>query len=383
MMSPVRPSPLVGSLAFTIAITIAVGLLTSCGEDAPAPPTTTTRRDAGPPRDAHVEGCVSVVTRPTISVRANDLVDVIVVVDNSRSMREEAEQVRRGINTFAETLGASGLDYHVILISDVGEEDTSICVPAPLGEGAPGCGAGEGGRLRVVDAVVGSTDAPEIVIAQYAAYADFLREGSVRAFLWVTDDDALASADWVRQMLAYVEPETGFGLTVHHAIVGYYGGDSPSVWRDRSAGSCGSLASVGLAYLRLAQCYSDRDAEIPDCTRGTLARICDTDWTRTFEEIARRTEVIAIDSPLSCTLRPPPAPEGRVLDYGRLEVAYQSGDETTVLRRASTTRCEGGWRLDDDRNPTAIVLCEDACRSLQADIDAVLTVTIACDDDPT
>ena len=68
-------------------------------------------------------------------------VDIIVLLDNSGSMEDEAAAVEANINiNFASVLENSGVDYRVILISrqrrgpreESGESSTSICVQTPL-----------------------------------------------------------------------------------------------------------------------------------------------------------------------------------------------------------------------------------------------------------
>ena len=72
-----------------------------------------------------------------------------------------------------------------------------------------------------------------------------------------------------------------------------------------------------------------------------------------------------------------------MLDYSRLSVTYRSGEETTLLRHATSGRCVSGWQFDDESSPTAIVLCPDVCRRVQSDRDAELEVAVACYEDPT
>lgn len=364
--------------AALIATVASSSVLVAC-ESAPPPPTTTPRRDAGPRADAFVDICVRVASEPILEVVPNDVVDVIVVVDNSGSMVEEAAQVRAGINAFADTLAASGLDHHVVVISGVGNTGTRVCVPPPLGEGAPGCGDGESGRLRVIDRMVSSADAPAMAIRFFPFYEDFLRPGSLRVFLWISDDDADLDADSVRGWFESSTPD-GFGPSVHHAIVGFYGTD-PRDWDDRTRGACPSLARVGETYLRLAGCLDNGNTELFACSPGAIARVCESDWTATFAEIARRTETVAVREPIACTLRPPEAPEGRVLDLSRLEVIYRSGGEETLLRRTSGAGCLD-WRWDDEDNPSEIVLCAATCDRIRRDVDAELELVVACFDDP-
>lgn len=363
------------------SLLLLAGGLAAC-EEAPPPPPEPVRRDAGPRYDAYVEACVTVVSRPVVEVVPNDVVDVIVVVDNSGSMTEEAEQVRSGINTFTAVLGASGLDYRVVMVSSLGAGGTSVCVPPPLGTGSPGCLSGPDGRLLPINTTVGSIDAPDVFFAVYPQMQDFLRPGSLRAFLWISDDNAAMSADDFRIGLELLDLDGIFGPTVHHAIVGYHG-EAYADWANEAAGACSSLARVGFTYLSLAQCRDNGGNEIPDCSTGAVARVCDSDWSDTFAEIARRTESVAIREPVSCRLVPPEAPEGEVLDYSRLSVTYRSGEETTLLRHATSGRCVNGWQFDDESNPSAIVLCPDVCRRVQTDRHAELEVAVACYEDPT
>src|SRR5436190_2117535 len=46
-------------------------------------------------------------------------VDILWVIDNSGSMDAEEQRVQDNMNTFAATIGNSGVDYHVIVITDV------------------------------------------------------------------------------------------------------------------------------------------------------------------------------------------------------------------------------------------------------------------------
>ena len=60
-------------------------------------------------------------------------VDIIFVVDNSGSMTDEIDAIRRNINdNFAAIIEASGVDYRVILLSQYGREGTNVCIEPPL-----------------------------------------------------------------------------------------------------------------------------------------------------------------------------------------------------------------------------------------------------------
>ncbi|UJR84765.1 hypothetical protein [Sandaracinus amylolyticus] len=323
--------------------------------------------DAGPCRAINAESTVEAIP-----------VDIIIVIDNSGSMDDEAAEVRRNINRFAEIIAASGLDYRVVLISRE-DGDTGVCVPEPLGSGEPDCASGPEGRLLAIHESVGSHDAPDLVLEHYPDYRDFLRVEAAKVFLWITDDEADEyTADEFRAALADLEPAGMFERTIHDAIVGFYG-DAPADWSDEDTGTCDTLANVGTTYLRLAACLTDDDAPIAGCTSGSRGRVCETDWTVIFEDIARG---VVAGVPVVCEFEVPDPPEGLTLDLDAIGVTYRSGDAV----RAELTRVDGagactasGWYFDDPVAPTTMSLCPDVCRTVQADPDARLDVALGCD----
>ena len=325
--------------------------------------------------DADEEPCRSISAESTLEPTP---VDVIVAIDNSGSMSEEAAEVRRNMNRFAEILGESGLDYRVVLISRP-DGSRGVCIPPPLGTGEPDCLGGEDGRLLPVHVAVASRNAPDIVLAQYPAYRDFLRESSTKVFLWVTDDESgVYSADGFREALAGLEPAGMFALTIHNSIVGYYGDGDPSEWADRSAGTCATLARVGATYLRLAQCLTDSNEVIEDCIPGRWARVCETDWTPVFESIA---EGVVAGVPVVCDFVIPDPPEGQHLDYDDVRVTYTRGDggREELERVESSEDCrDGAWRYDDPVAPTEILLCPELCARVQRDEGARMDVGLGC-----
>lgn len=326
----------------------------------------TPAEDAGPCRSVSAESTVEPIP-----------VDIIVVIDNSGSMTEEAAEVQRNINDFAAIIGASGLDYRVILISDRDTSRNGVCVPAPLGSGPPDCTSGPEGRLRAVHQRVGSTNGPSLKLSTYPMWSDFLRFEAAKVFLWITDDESAMASDAIRSGLDALEPAGMFSRTIHNAIVGYYG-DTPDTWATRGAGSCPSLARPGVRYLRLTNCLRDDGTAIADCTSGLSARVCETDWTPIFMDIARG---VVAGVPVVCEFAVPDPPEGFTLDLDMIRVTWRSGDVLRMeLRRVpdAAVCSDDGWYFDDPSAPTLIVLCPDLCRAVQADPDARLDVALGC-----
>ncbi len=128
------------------------------------------RPDMGPCREVEDESTLEPVP-----------VDIIITIDNSGSMTQEAAEVQANINNFAAILAASGLDYRVVLISEP-TGDTGVCVPAPLGSGAPACESGPEGRLRAIHRSVSSRNALSRMLEFYPDYVDFLRFEAAKVF---------------------------------------------------------------------------------------------------------------------------------------------------------------------------------------------------------
>jgi len=77
------------------------------------------------------------------------------------------------------------------------------------------------------------------------------------------------------------------------------------------------------------------------------------------------------------------APEGEVLDYGRVNVTFTEGTTvTTIPQAANEAACptdQPAWHYDSLSAPTKIFLCEDACATVSAAGDgAELNVVAGC-----
>ncbi|MCZ7681451.1 MAG: hypothetical protein M5U28_22715 [Sandaracinaceae bacterium] len=135
---------------------------------------TTTRRDSGRPS---FEECTRDVTQAETRARP---VDIIWIIDNSGSMDGEARIVQDNINNFAMAIGASGIDYHVVVMTSMG----FVSVPPPLGTDAT--------RFRFANVDVQSNDGLVDLVDNFSAYSDFLRPEAITHFIAVTDDESRA-----------------------------------------------------------------------------------------------------------------------------------------------------------------------------------------------
>jgi len=82
---------------------------------------------------------------------------------------------------------------------------------------------------------------------------------------------------------------------------------------------------------------------------------------------------------ISCDVAIPEPPAGRVFDKEAVAVTYSvdSGAPNTLLYDAE---CNGlAWHYDDTETPSRIVLCPEACQTVQAEAAATLAVNFACE----
>jgi hypothetical protein len=185
-------------------------------------------------------------------------VDVVWFVDTSSSMVAETAAVNANVNRFSARMAESGLDYRVVMIAQRGTATRQVCVPPPLG----GAACGDGPRFRHVNQYVASRDGLQQVLDTYPTWRGFLRPGTARVLVAVTDDDSTLSADAFDTQLRALGGWDGY---VFNSIVGY-----------ESRVDCPTLTRRGSVYLTLT-----------DRTMGQRARVCDPDWSGTFTAFAR------------------------------------------------------------------------------------------------
>lgn len=144
-------------------------------------------------------------------------IDIIVALDNSASMSEEAGFLQAELNTFVNQLTAVGHDVHLVAISADSGDPEGLCTPAPLGSGS--CPADDNlpGYRHVVQSV-GSNNALARIVSEYPSYSSSLRPGSVRHVLVVSDDDSSTSAAMFSSELAALDTDF-IGFTFHAIAV--------------------------------------------------------------------------------------------------------------------------------------------------------------------
>jgi hypothetical protein len=178
-------------------------------------------------------------------------VDFIMAIDNSGSMRDTVNQVEGNLGALATRMVDSGIDYRFILVSERGTGSSpDVCVPQPMA--GPNCSNND--RFIHLNREVGSHSAFSDLLACYnncagnREYRSFLREGSLKQMIVVTDDES--NMGWPQFRDA---TEANLGPFLLNGVVGLRNG--------------GCVADVGNQYISGA-----------NETGGELLHICDNDW---------------------------------------------------------------------------------------------------------
>lgn len=332
--------------------------------------------------------CAAVTTQAEVKVLP---VDIIWMVDNSASMAPAIAEVQQGLNAFAATIGASGLDYQVIMLSlrsatspvmIGGSPRYPVCIPPPLA-GDSACG--DGPRFFQSSIDVRSTQPLEQflgTLGQTAGYtagdprggppwAPHLRASATKTIVVVTDDNARLSAGDFETFAGGKNPFNSLtlppgilhpswnGLFANYRFSGIYGWGSasdPSVlchYPDQTTPS-----ASGTTYTTLVQ-----------KTGGVRAQICDgaAAWQPFFDAVA---QAVIETAKLSCELTIP-TPDMGTLDPTKVNVVLGgSNNPTYVPGVTDAAACAGGpgWYYDNPQNPTKVILCPASCDEAQLSI---------------
>jgi hypothetical protein len=332
------------------------------------------------------ESCVGVKARAELE---KSPVDIIWIVDNSTSMRPAIEQVTQGINSFAQRIGESDLDYRVIMLSLRGrgqvqhgsDQRYGVCVPEPLA-GDASCGNGERFFQSSID--VKSTQPLEQLLGTLgqtegygpndarggAAWASQLRMGATKSIVIVTDDNSRLSAHDFEHFAGGDNPNNDglslppglldaswHGLFDGYVFHGLYGWGSETNTATKCQYAGGSEPpSSGATY-----------SELVHGTGGVHAKICDgsSAWEPFFEQVASS---VVSEAHVACDLGIPAAPEGQTLDPKKVNVSIRlPGADAIKLGKVGAADCgdAGGWYYDSDTTPTQVTLCPKSCELAQ------------------
>ncbi|WP_413287587.1 VWA domain-containing protein [Bdellovibrio sp. HCB337] len=183
--------------------------------------------------------------------------DMVWVVDNSGSMKEEAAHVRNNLTTFINSLDKAS-DMKFLLYSQKGTTGTLVSLPSGL----------DAARFTQVNKVVGSTDGTKLVgdhlVLALKNGVPFFRTDSKKIVVFVTDDNSAISAATFMGLL-----DQAGARSADVAVFSFIG--------QGSASPC--QAATGAVYQTLA-----------DQTKAKTYNICNLDWAQYFTDL--KTDVL-------------------------------------------------------------------------------------------
>lgn len=294
--------------------------------------------------------------------------DIIVVIDNSGSMSEEAAFVQAQMNSFSIQIAAANVDSHIVLISAYPTDDAGVCIEPPLGIG--GCPATDSNPPDFVhvNSSVGSNNALSKIIEHYPDYSQYLRQTAVTHVVVVTDDDSdLGAQDFISQMA---------GLSPHLTEFTFHGIIAPEDLIQSClamTSCCGLAADQGSVYQALIA-----------MTGGVEGNLCEQQFQPIFQAVAQ--QVIG-GATLSCSYEIPPPPPGESFDKDEVNIEFDDGQGGTleIGRVDDPGLCGGvsdGWYYDNPDDPSVIVVCPQTCDKIQGFAQASIAIIFGCETIP-
>lgn len=373
--------------------------------------------------------CEAVAEQATVSLRP---MDIVLVIDNSYSMREEIEAALRNVNVnFAQILDESQIDYRVVQFSSYDspalnllnvcvepplgptecaarseadsphrpdrffaftqpiESDNGFCVMQQTSDQAPSWGTGLNGNGPSI-----TEDDPLL----QNGWLPLLRQEAFKSFLVLSDDDILCegenfryrtgnprgyavedSAEAFDRWLQETAPEH-FGASPEernyawHSIVGVAANDPVDKVYEATdpfvINQCPTAVTAGDVHQALSRLSGG--LRYPVCNHESY----DAVFTRLAEYVVDR-------ALLPCSYDIPPAPDGEMFDRDRVNVAFypEEGQAPDLGRVEGLDQCEDllGWYYDDNEAPGAVHMCPESCALLEGDDLGRVEILFGCE----
>jgi len=275
-------------------------------------------------------------------------IDIIFVIDNSGSMREEIRAIEANINAnFAQIMDQASIDYRVIMVTTHGEGnafDADVCISSPLS--GTNCAPvpdrpANTARFFHYDTRISSNDSFSKILSTYTrpdphgtapgGWSQWLRDGAFKVFIEFTDDNAtgLSAERFESQLLGLNPPHFGTPGSrnyVWHSVVGLF----PREPEDSAYGPeeplqrfvCPTAENSGSEYQLLSI-----------VTGGLRYPVCNVE---TYDSIFRAAAIEIIDdATISCSLRRLQAPEGFRVDDSRSALELEAGGTKRTIRQVA------------------------------------------------
>jgi hypothetical protein len=280
---------------------------------------------------------------------------------------------------FSQRIIDSGIDVHVIMLATEGTADSMgecivfwpgtpcvsisgnnycVCIGAPLGSGA--CPADSNMPTYAhVPAGVGSNDVLNVFISAYPQYKQYLRPGSLKHFVSITDDDAtdgpLNSADAFIAAVGTLDPDPAMWSTWSYSSIYCFS-------------DCPAAAEIGTVH-----------ADLVAKTGGVGGDLCLQDFVTVFDTLAAQ---VAQSVQLACEWEIPPPPAGETFDAAKTNVELVLEGASELLPRLPPgTECAdlAAWRYDNETSPTKVLACSSVCSRIQSATNAAVDLVFGCE----
>lgn len=310
-------------------------------DTADAGSTSDTSGQSLPPICTPLIGSVSV----TETVGPGGKIDIVVWIDTSGSMSQEAAWTNQNMNKFTQYLENKKIDYRLVLYGT----GLGLCIGPPLGDAA--CNSAQPQKFLTIKQGVASTNGLTMMQTQtnFDKFKQFLRADAVHNMIGITDDQSATPAATFKTNYSNLLSKQGLNPNfVYHAICSFVNAANPN-----QAGNCPTGASYGSQHIALAQ-----------STGGTLYQVCLNDWTAIFDGLSKA--VAATAKPV-CTYKLP-VPAGKLVTWKNVKISHVENQKVAQLKMITgETGCAAspdGWYYDDPTKPTTATLCPETCKKL-------------------
>lgn len=315
-------------------------------EDASASDVASLGNDAGIVTPASVCAPKIAITPVAETISGGGKVDIIIWIDTSGSMTEEAAWMNQNLNGFANFIASKKIDFHLIVLGKtVG--NIKICIDPPLANVA--CGTTGPNFLAVPIQIASNDGLSKISTAlNFAKYSGFLRQDAAKNIIAITDDNSSMSAVAFTAQWGFVQPIGWPKDFIFHSICAF--GPLPGK-------GCKTGAAIGTEYLKLtAQ------------TNGAQFQVCQVDWKPIFESLAKS---VAATAKQVCSYKLV-YPDGGKANLAALKLShYENSFNFSMEKVAGPADCAAhpsGWWFDNPAAPDAVVLCEQKCQTMSGGV---------------
>lgn len=383
------------------------GVMIACGTDSTTPPPGSnntsnlptpldsdgdgildeTERLIGTDPDQADSACVQEVYAAGLQSRP---IDIIFVIDNSGSMREEIRAIEANINAnFAQIMDQASIDYRVIMVTTHGTGnafDADVCVSSPLS--GTNCAPiptqpANSPRFFHYDGRISSNDSFSRILNTYTrpdphglapgGWSQWLRSDAFKVFIEFTDDNAtdMSAERFEAQLLGLTPSQFGTPGSrnyVWHSVVGLfprepensaYGPEEPL-----QAFVCPTAENAGQEYQLLSI-----------VTGGLRYPVCNVE---TYDAIFQAAAVQIIDdATISCSLRRLKAPEGFRVADGRTALELEAGGTKRTIRQVAGVHACGSDTFYFTEY--SIELCPTLCAEVEGLKTGTLSALASCD----